>query len=113
MKELDLNKKKRILIIMIIIGLLLILIIGAALAYMAPNINNTETSSTIVFNSGTVAIVYENGENQINAKDVLPGWTAIKEFSVTAKNNTEIDASEVMNYALKLVVEKTVGISSM
>lgn len=106
MKELDLNKKKRILIIMIVIGLLLILIIGAALAYMAPNINNTETSSTIVFNSGTVAIVYENGENQINAKDVLPGWTAIKEFSVTAKNNTEIDASDVMNYALKLVVEK-------
>lgn len=106
MKELDLNKKKRILIIMIVIGLLLILIIGAALAYMAPNINNTETSSTIVFNSGIVAIVYENGENQINAKDVLPGWTAIKEFSVTAKNNTEIDASDVMNYALKLVVEK-------
>ena len=58
MKELDLKKKKRILIIMIVIGLLLILIIGAALAYMAPNINNTETSSTIVFNSGIVAIVY-------------------------------------------------------
>ena len=55
---------------MITIGLLLIVIIGVALAYMAPNINNTETSSTIVFNSGTVAIVYNNGENQINAKDV-------------------------------------------
>ncbi len=106
MKELDLNKKKRILIIMITIGLLLIVIIGVALAYMAPNINNTETSSTIVFNSGTVAIVYNNGENQINAKDVLPGWTAIKEFSLTAKNNTDIDASDVMNYALKLVVEE-------
>lgn len=106
MKELDLNKKKRILIMMIVIGLLLIVIIGAAVAFMAPNINNTETSSTIVFNSGTVAIVYNNGENQINAKDVLPGWTAIKEFNVTAKNNTDIDASDVMNYALKLVVEK-------
>ena len=106
MKELDLNKKKRILIMMIVIGLLLIVIIGAAVAFMAPNINNTETSSTIVFNSGTVAIVYNNGENQINAKDALPGWTAIKEFNVTAKNNTDIDASDVMNYALKLVVEK-------
>ena len=106
MKELDLNKKKRILVMMIVIGLLLIVIIGAAVAFMAPNINNTETSSTIVFNSGTVAIEYKNGENQINAKDILPGWTAIKEFSVTAKNNTDIDASDVMNYALKLVVEE-------
>lgn len=106
MKELDLIKKKRILIVTISIGLLLTILIGAAVAYMAPKINGTEASSTIVFNSGTVAIVYENGENQINAKDVLPGWTAIKEFSLTAKNNTSLDSGDAMSYGLKLVVEK-------
>ena len=106
MKELDLIKKKRILIVTISIGLLLTILIGAAVAYMAPKINGTEASSTIVFNSGTVAIVYENGENQINAKDVLPGWTAIKKFSLTAKNNTTVDSGDAMSYELKLVVEK-------
>ena len=106
MKELDLIKKKRILIVTISIGLLLTILIGAAVAYMAPKINGTEASSTIVFNSGTVAIVYENGENQINAKDVLPGWTAIKKFSLTAKNNTTVDSGDAMSYGLKLVVEK-------
>ena len=106
MKELDLIKKKRILIVTISIGLLLTILIGAAVAYMAPKINGTEASSTIVFNSGTVAIVYENGENQINANDVLPGWTAIKKFSLTAKNNTTVDSGDAMSYELKLVVEK-------
>ena len=106
MKKIDDLKKKRILLVFISVGLILTIIIGAAVAYMAPNINNTETKSTIVFNSGTIAIVFENGQNQINATNVLPGWTAVKDFTLTAKNNTTIDSSDAMSYAIKLVVEK-------
>lgn len=106
MRKIDDLKKKRILLVFISVGLILTIIIGAAVAYMAPNINNTETKSTIVFNSGTIAIVFENGQNQINATNVLPGWTAVKDFTLTAKNNTTIDSSDAMSYAIKLVVEK-------
>ena len=105
MKELDLIKKKRILIVIISIGLLLTILIGASVAYMAPKINGTEASSTIVFNSGTIAINYENGENQIDVSDILPGWSETKTFSLTAINTTSIRKADAMNYSLKLIVE--------
>ena len=106
MNDLNLIKKKRILIVTILIGLLLTILIGFSAAYIAPIINGTETSSTLVFNSGSIDITYEMGSSQINAKDVLPGWTAIKEFSLIAKNNTSLDSVDAMSYELKLVVEK-------
>ena len=106
MNDLNLIKKKRILIVTILIGLLLTILIGFSAAYIAPIINGTETSSTLVFNSGSIDITYENGSSQINAVNILPGWTSVKEFSLTAKNNTTISTAGVMNYAIKLIVEK-------
>lgn len=79
---------------------------GVTFSYLAPSINNVESNSTVVFNAGTIAINYENGQNQINASEVLPGWTSIKEFSLTAINNTTISTAGAMNYAIKLIVEK-------
>ncbi len=98
--------KKKILIIPMLIGLLLTLVIGVTAAYLAPVINGNEQVSTIVFNSGSVDLTYENGSSQINATSVLPGWTLKKEFSLTGRNNTGKDYSDLMSYGIKLVVEK-------
>ena len=100
------EKKKKIIMLFIALGLILSVIFGVTFSYLAPSINNVESNSTVVFNAGTIAINYENGQNQINASEVLPGWTSIKEFSLTAINNTTISTSGAMNYAIKLIVEK-------
>ncbi len=106
MNDLNLINKKRILIVTILIGLLLTILIGFSAAYIAPIINGTETSSTLLFNSGSIDITYENGSSQINAVNILPGWTSVKEFSLTAKNNTSSKVGNALNYGLKLVVEE-------
>ena len=59
-----------------------------------------------MFNSGSIDITYENGSSQINAVNILPGWTSVKEFSLTAKNNTYSKVGNALNYGLKLVVEE-------
>ena len=100
------ENKKKIIMLFIALGLILSVIFGVTFSYLAPSINNVESNSTVVFNAGTIAINYENGQNQINASKVLPGWTSIKEFSLTAINNTTISTAGAMNYALKLIVEK-------
>lgn len=100
------EKKKKIIMLFIALGLILSVIFGVTFSYLAPTINNAESNSTVAFNAGTIAINYENGQNQINASGVLPGWTSIKEFSLTAINNTTISTSGAMNYAIKLIVEK-------
>lgn len=100
------ENKKKIIMLFIALGLILSVIFGVTFSYLAPTINNAESNSTVVFNAGTIAINYENGQNQINASEVLPGWTSIKEFSLTAINNTTISTAGAMNYAIKLIVEK-------
>lgn len=100
------EKKKKIIMLFIALGLILSVIFGVTFSYLSPSINNAESNSTVVFNAGTIAINYENGQNQINASEVLPGWTSIKEFSLTAINNTTISTAGAMNYAIKLIVEK-------
>ena len=100
------EKKKKIIMLFIALGLILSVIFGVTFSYLAPSINNVESNSTVAFNAGTIAINYENEQNQINASEVLPGWTSIKEFSLTAINNTTISTSGAMNYAIKLIVEK-------
>lgn len=100
------ENKKKIIMLFIALGLILSVIFGVTFSYLAPSINNVESNSTVVFNAGTIAINYENGQNQINASEVLPGWTSIKEFSLTAINNTTISTAGAMNYAIKLIVEK-------
>ena len=100
------EKKKKIIMLFIALGLILSVIFGVTFSYLAPSINNVESNSTVVFNAGSIAINYENGQNQINASEVLPGWTSIKEFSLTAINNTTISTAGAMNYAIKLIVEK-------
>ena len=100
------ENKKKIIMLFIVLGLILSVIFGVTFSYLAPSINNVESNSTVVFNAGTIAINYENGQNQINASEVLPGWTSIKEFSLTAINNTTISTAGAMNYAIKLIVEK-------
>ena len=72
------ENKKKIIMLFIALGLILSVIFGVTFSYLAPSINNVESNSTVVFNAGTIAINYENGQNQINASEVLPGWTSIK-----------------------------------
>lgn len=100
------GNKKKIIMLFIALSLILSVIFGVTFSYLLPVINNVETDSTVAFNAGTIAINYENGQNQINASEVLPGWTSIKEFSLTAINNTTISTAGAMNYAIKLIVEK-------
>ena len=99
------ENKKKIVMLFIALGLMLSIIIGVTFSYLAPLINNLENESTVAFNAGVIAIDYESGSNRIEASEILPGWSEVKKFSLTATNTTSINKADAMNYSLKLVVE--------
>ncbi len=80
-------------------------IIGVAYSYLAPLISGVETESTISFNSGMIKITYQ-GSNVITGENIIPGWSETKEFTVVGSNNTSITQEDIMDYAIKLVVEE-------
>lgn len=100
MKKNNYNKK----IILLSIGLILtvtILGIGIAYAYFAASYVNLESYSTINVESGSIAVTYASGTNNINASNIDPGWSASKYFSITSKNET----SKTYNYSINLYVD--------
>ncbi len=101
MKE-KLGKNTKIIILVVCI---MLTIIGVAYSYLAPLIKGVETESTISFNSGMIKITY-NGSNVITGENIIPGWSETKEFTVVGSNNTSITEEDIMDYAIKLVVEE-------
>lgn len=100
MKNNNYNKK----LIFLSFGLILtitILGVGIAYAYFAASYINLESSSTINVESGTIAVTYTNGTNNINASNVEPGWSASKYFTIASINKT----NKTYNYSINLYVD--------
>ena len=99
------ENKQKIIMLFIVLGIFITIITGVTFSYLAPTINNLENESTVAFNAGVIAIDFKNGINQIEASDILPGWSKTKTFSLIATNTTSIRKADAMNYSLKLIVE--------
>ena len=99
------ENKKKIIMLFIALGMIVTIITGVTFSYLAPTINNLENESTVAFNAGVIAIDFKNGTSQIEASDILPGWSETKTFSLIATNTTSIRKADAMNYSLKLIVE--------
>lgn len=97
------NKVKKIIISLTTIGIMLT-ILGTTYSYLAPKIKGVETESTVVFNSGSISIIYSGANNTIEANNVIPGWSDTKNFSITGYNNTTINTTGIMDYKISLVV---------
>ena len=93
------NKKK--LIIGLSILMIFLIIIGVSYAYFTANMAGEE-STTITVKGGKMLITYDGGDN-ITINNIFPddNPAAIKTFTVTGFNNTEIE----MAYKISLVVE--------
>lgn len=95
--------KKRIVFLSIsLIITLLIIGVGIAYSYFAMSLRNLESSSTILIDSGSVSFSFGTETNNINAENIIPGWTSEnKYFSVTATNKT----SKTYTYSINLFVD--------
>ena len=72
---------KKIIISMSIIGLLLVSL-AISYAYFSAKITNNESESTIVATAAYLELTFIDGSPEINASNILPGWSASKTFSV-------------------------------
>ena len=72
---------KKIIISMSIIGLLLVSL-AISYAYFSAKITNNESESTIVATAAYLELTFIDGSPEINASNILPGWSACKTFSV-------------------------------
>ena len=95
------HNKKLIFLSMGLILTITILGIGVAYAYFAASYVNLESSSTINVESGSIAVTYTNGTNNINASNVDPGWSASKYFTIASTNKT----TKTYNYSINLYVD--------
>lgn len=93
--------KKKLLIISISI-LAVLIAVGLSYAYFNAKVTNSENTSTIISNSGTLSITLDGG-NTLNAGELIPdseAW-ATKTFTVTGNNSS----SGNMPYSVKIVVD--------
>ena len=75
------TSNKKIIISMSIIGLLLVSL-AISYAYFSAKITNNESESTIVATAAYLELTFIDGSPEINASNILPGWSACKTFSV-------------------------------
>ncbi|NLL01897.1 MAG: hypothetical protein GX265_02620 [Mollicutes bacterium] len=94
--------KKNTALLLSFIVVTLIVTIGISFAYFTAQFTGGETTDTITVTGGRMNITYDGGPN-INIANIIPDNSpaAIKTFTVTGNNNTEIP----MGYKLSLVVE--------
>ena len=97
------HNKKLIFLSMGLILTITILGIGVAYAYFAASYVNLESSSTINVESGSIAVTYTNGTNNINASNVDPGWSASKYFTIASINKT----NNTYKYTINLFVDNS------
>lgn len=74
-------KKKQVSIILSV--LFFLCVIGISYAYFFGHINNVESASTILGNSGKFELTYADGTGTLTGTEVAPGWSASKTFTVT------------------------------
>ena len=84
--------KNRYLIYVALLILTLSITLGVTYSYLAAKINNRESSSTIKVESGQLSITYENNSSNIILKNIIPGDSVTKQFTLTGINNTKPNA---------------------
>lgn len=78
-------------ILYICITILIILIgVGMSYAYFSAIIKNNENTSTVVGNAAYLELTFEDQNSVISGTDLIPGWSASKNFTVqnTGENIT-------------------------
>ena len=75
------TSNKKVIISLSIIGLLLVSL-AISYAYFSAKITNNESESTIVATAAYLELTFIDGSPEINASNILPGWSACKTFSV-------------------------------
>ena len=98
-------------IILIILGIILSLVLGFGLAYsyLAVKVNGLESKSTIVMDTGTLSINYENNSGDIILSKIIPGAEVTKKFTLTGTNDAKANDKAMlknMYYQIGIVVDK-------
>ena len=76
--------KKRMLIISISLAFLLLINIGVSYSYYLGKVVGNESDTTLSFKSAGIKVQYENNSGEITAGDILSGWSATKNFSLSS-----------------------------
>lgn len=100
--------KKRMLIISISLAFLLLINICVSYSYYLGKVVGNESNTTIGIKSSGIIITYENNSDVIDASNVVPGWSATKNFSISstvAKNQLNETTSNLW-YEIYLYVDK-------
>ena len=102
------NNKKTILFLSISIVIMSTLFISIAYSYFVAKIKNNESESTISVAGGEMIINYQDNTGTITASKIIPSWTTTKKFTVSGKNDTEINdvtTDNNMYYKIVLVID--------
>lgn len=102
------NNKKTILFLSISIVIMTTLFISIAYSYFVAKIKNNESESTISVAGGEMIINYQDNTGTISASKIIPSWTTTKSFTVSGKNDTEINdvtTDNNMYYKIVLVID--------
>lgn len=76
--------KKRMLIVSISLAFLLLINIGVSYSYYLGKVVGNESDTTLSFKSAGIKIQYENNSGDVNVGDIMPGWSATKNFSLSS-----------------------------
>ena len=100
--------KKRMLIISISLAFLLLINIGVSYSYYLGKVVGNESGTTLSFKSAGIKIQYENNSGDINVSDIMPGWSATKNFSIssTVTENQLNETTSNLWYEIYLYVER-------
>lgn len=100
--------KKRMLIISISLAFLLLINICVSYSYYLGKVVGNESDTTIGIKSSGIIITYENNSDVIDASNVVPGWSATKNFSIssTVAENQLNETTSNLWYEIYLYVDK-------
>lgn len=92
------NKGQTIFLSVIGIATLLVAIVGATFAWFSATVQGNEEASSISVRAATIASVVFAEQNTITEASALPGWTDVKNFTVTRPAGSTIN----QNYTVSL-----------
>ena len=100
------NKKLLFLIAFLLIGMMFVVYV--TYAYYNAEVSGNESESTVAVTGGSLTINYQNNSGDINAGKIMPGWSATKNFTITATidYNEEYDTNFKIWYDMLLVIDR-------
>lgn len=113
MNVLNIIKKNKLVTFLLFIIILLIIGIGITYSYLAVKVNNLESTSTIIADSGKMTVIYNDPEHPeygysdtIILEKIAPGAYAEKIFTITGQNNLSDENSDnLVFYKIGIVID--------